>query len=419
MHTQIISIKDSGYDAAISAALAVFGRGGVVAAPTDTVYGLICPYDDASGIRGIYNAKGRDGDKPLIHLVVSMEQVASLVPHMSGFERGVAERYWRRRLPLTVVFENGVSVRMVYGNGAGDAGGAGDASGAGGGFIAALIRRLGKAVVAPSANTQGVPAPITAAAVSADLGGKIPLIIDGGDTRDTLPSTIIKIERGAVTVLRQGGTVLESAFVLGLTGGSGAGKTYACSVFAEYGFAVINCDDIAHEVLDTPGCTAEVAALLGGGVLTCDGGRLDRAKIAEVIFADASVKAKYLGVVFPLITAAIERRLDDLRSIAAVLLDAPTLYESGLSRVCDSVLGIVCDSDVAATRITARDGITEAAARARLMSGKPCGYYADRCDRVIRNNGTAAEFERAIRDYVDAVRDCGDTPKEKAIGKLP
>lgn len=401
MQTEIVNIADSGIDTAINAALAVFANGGVVAAPTDTVYGLICPADNAVCVREIYNVKGRDGDKPLIHLAISMEQVSALVPQMSGFELATAERYWRRGLPLTIVFENGVSVRMVYG-----------------GFAYKLIQRLNKAAVAPSANTQGADTPHTAAAVLHDLGGKIPLIIDGG-VCTAQASTIIKIEHGKVMVLRQGDTIIEPeaepAFILGLTGGSGAGKTRACGVFAEYGFAVINCDAVVHEVLDTSECAAEVAELLGGGV-TIDG-RLDRAAIASVIFADEAVKTQYLAIIFPRVTAAITGRIDVLRKHnPLILLDAPTLYESGLDRVCDSVIAVVCDADVAVKRITARDGITQSAARTRLASGKPAAYYADRCEHVIRNNGTAAEFERAIHDCATTV---ANTIKEKAIGKLP
>jgi len=165
--------------------------GQVIVIPTDTVYGLAALSGSTAAEAGIYRVKKRPYDKPLIRLAGDWDTVHGLVPFMKPYERGFAARYWDTGKPLTVIFENGAAVRMVTS-----------------GFAGELLRLLKRAVVAPSANTSGRPAPLTAEEVFADIGGKIPLIVNGG-TLTGSASTIVRLDGGRFELIRRGDTEVD------------------------------------------------------------------------------------------------------------------------------------------------------------------------------------------------------------------
>lgn len=172
--------------------------GGLVAFPTETVYGLGANALDASAARKIYAAKGRPSDNPLIIHIAKMEALDKIVSQVPPKALELAKLYWPG--PLTMIFPksnivpsqitgglNSVAVRMP------DHAIALAVIEAGGGFIAA-----------PSANTSGRPSPTKAAHVKSDLGGNVDMIIDGGDTTIGLESTIVDFTEDEITILRPG-----------------------------------------------------------------------------------------------------------------------------------------------------------------------------------------------------------------------
>ncbi|MCF0136505.1 MAG: threonylcarbamoyl-AMP synthase [Lachnospiraceae bacterium] len=178
--------------------------GQVVAFPTETVYGLGAWAYSAEGIRRIYEAKGRPSDNPLIVHVApgaSLEGIAEEIPQRAEV---LMDRFWPG--PLTLIMPRDkdhipsevtggletVAIRMPSGAGA-----------------RALLSFCGIPVVAPSANTSGRPSPTTALHVLEDLGGKIPLILDGGPCEVGLESTIVDLTEEKPLVLRPGGITLE------------------------------------------------------------------------------------------------------------------------------------------------------------------------------------------------------------------
>ena len=194
----------------IGRAAAVLRQGGLVAFPTETVYGLGANAMDGRAVRRIFEVKGRPPDNPLIVHVAAVSEVAVLVREVPPAARLLGEKFWPGPLTLVLPAAPGVprevragletvAVRMPSHP-----------------VALALIRAAGVPVAAPSANTSGRPSPTTAAHVLEDLGGKIEVILDGGPAPVGVESTVLDMTAEVPTVLRPGGVPVEAlAAVLG------------------------------------------------------------------------------------------------------------------------------------------------------------------------------------------------------------
>jgi L-threonylcarbamoyladenylate synthase len=185
--------------AAVARAAAVIRRGGLVAFPTETVYGLGANALDAKAVRGVFKAKGRPSDNPLIVHCASLRQARSLVKQFPP----VAEKLARAFMPgaLTLVLKhNGSLPKVVTANLDTVAVRIPNHS-----IALALIRAAGVPLVAPSANRSGRPSPTTAQHVADDLRGKVDIILDAGPTRIGLESTVVDVTSLPPVILRLGG----------------------------------------------------------------------------------------------------------------------------------------------------------------------------------------------------------------------
>lgn len=179
--------------------------------------------------------------------------------------------------------------------------------------------------------------------------------------------------------------------IIGLTGQSGAGKTTFCEVFARRRFTVIDCDDIARGIADSRSFLEELDVRFPDRLLKSNG-LLDRAKTARVIFSDSSKRELYNRLIFPYIIYEVIRRIK--LSGENILLDAPTLFESGLNIICDKIIAVTADRERCLERITARDGLSCEQAAARIASQNSLEYFREHSDYTIQNNGSLAELER-------------------------
>ncbi|MBO8142658.1 MAG: threonylcarbamoyl-AMP synthase [Firmicutes bacterium] len=204
MDTRVIRVDPVNPDErAIAEAARVIREGGLVAFPTETVYGLGADALNPDAVRKIFAAKGRPGDNPLIvHLagVHELRRVASAFPPLLG---ALARRFWPG--PLTAVIRRGPAVP--------------DEVTAGLDTVAvripdhpvalSLIRRSGRPIAAPSANQSGRPSPTAAVHVWHDLNGKVDLILDGGAAGIGVESTVVDLTAHPPVLLRPGGITLE------------------------------------------------------------------------------------------------------------------------------------------------------------------------------------------------------------------
>ena len=182
----------------IEEAARILREGGLVAFPTETVYGLGGDARNPLSSRKIYAAKGRPSDNPLIVHIADMEHLPPIVREIPETARVLAERFWPG--PLTMIFRKTdeipgetsgglptVAVRMPSDP-----------------VAAALIRASGGYVAAPSANTSGRPSTTRASHVIEDLMGRIEMILDGGDADIGLESTIVDCTEAVPVILRPG-----------------------------------------------------------------------------------------------------------------------------------------------------------------------------------------------------------------------
>ena len=205
MKTKVIEIEypQKPRDEELLEGARILREGGLVAFPTETVYGLGANALDEEAARKIYEAKGRPSDNPLIAHVSAMEEVYPLVSQVSEKAKKLMDAFWPG--PMTLIFPKSdlvpygttggldtVAVRMPSDP-----------------VANRLIALAGVPVAAPSANTSGRPSPTTAQHVLQDMDGRIDMIIDGGPVGIGVESTIVDVSVETPTVLRPGAITME------------------------------------------------------------------------------------------------------------------------------------------------------------------------------------------------------------------
>lgn len=203
MKTKIIKLKGEENFSLMAEAADKLKNGGLVAFPTETVYGLGANALDEKAVENIFKAKGRPSDNPLIVHIYDKAQLEFLADEISDKAKAVMEKFWPG--PLTVIVKRSknvpdrvtagldtVAIRMPKNKAA-----------------LALLKMSGVPVAAPSANTSGKPSPTKAEHVFCDLNGKIPYIIDGGSAEVGLESTVLDTTEDIPKILRPGGITKE------------------------------------------------------------------------------------------------------------------------------------------------------------------------------------------------------------------
>lgn len=194
MNTQVLPVTEE----SILQAAALLQRGELVALPTETVYGIAADARNGEAVRKIFEAKGRPQDNPLIVHICGMEMLRGIVSEVPERARKLAEAFWPG--PLTMVMPRGTEVSEVTCAGL-DTVGVRMPSHP---VVQAVIRASGVAFAAPSANLSGKPSPTNAQDTLADMKGRIPLILDGGESAVGVESTVVSVVGEAPILLRPG-----------------------------------------------------------------------------------------------------------------------------------------------------------------------------------------------------------------------
>lgn len=199
METVVLSTLDP---QALPSAIRVLERGGLVAFPTDTVYGLAADYRSPAAITGLFAAKGRDFNKAIAVLVGAVEQLSLVTPGFTPAAQTLATRYWPGALTLVVTRRPDlpeqlsalptIGVRMPDHP-----------------FARRLLQTVGPLAVT-SANRSGAENPLTAGEVLDQLGGQIDLVLDGGKCPGGVPSTVVDCTTPDVKILRLGAISAEA-----------------------------------------------------------------------------------------------------------------------------------------------------------------------------------------------------------------
>ncbi len=182
----------------------ILKEGGIVAFPTETVYGLGADIFNSDAVKKIFYAKGRPQDNPLIVHIWSLKQLDILVENISENAKKIMDNFWPG--PVTIIFKkkkdldirevtaglNTVAVRMPDNP-----------------VALKLIQMSGKLIAAPSANLSGKPSPTSGKHVLRDLAGKVDVIIDAGKSKVGVESTVIDCTKNIPVILRPGGITKE------------------------------------------------------------------------------------------------------------------------------------------------------------------------------------------------------------------
>lgn len=177
--------------------------GEVVAVPTETVYGLAANAFNNEAVKKIFAAKGRPQDNPLILHIGNIEMLNDITDEIPALAVKLADEFWPG--PLTMIFRRKDNVPSATCGGLDTAA----VRMPDNTFTRTLIEHCGFPLAAPSANTSGLPSPTSAAHVYADMKGKIPMIIDGGDCSCGVESTVISFDADRIRVLRPGAVTPE------------------------------------------------------------------------------------------------------------------------------------------------------------------------------------------------------------------
>ncbi len=185
----------------------------------------------------------------------------------------------------------------------------------------------------------------------------------------------------------------EHKRIVGLTGPTGSGKSVVATLFAERYGTVLDCDHIAKEARNLPSVQAALADAFGQDLL--QEGVLNTQLLAVRAFAEPHRHATLNGIMYPAITALLLAKT--LASTDHLLLmDAPTLFESGVDRLCADTIAVLAPKELRRQRVMARDGLTEEQMDVRMGVQHEDGYYSDRANHVLQNdNDRSALLQRA------------------------
>lgn len=181
--------------------------------------------------------------------------------------------------------------------------------------------------------------------------------------------------------------------IVGLTGGIASGKSTVSAYFAQKGLPVFDADEISRQITQKGGPGAQAIAQGFGRDFFDFDGVLNRKKLAEYVFEDPARTAKLNELLHPVILKELFCRMHKI-SAPVKIIDAPLLIESGLDKVCDKVIAVVCETELRIRRAQARDGLSREEILARISRQTNDSVRRQKADFIIDNSGTLAQTLR-------------------------
>ena len=176
--------------------------------------------------------------------------------------------------------------------------------------------------------------------------------------------------------------------IIGITGGTGCGKTTLLREIEKRGGLVLDCDAIYHELLKTD--AALLAAIEARFPGTVEHGELQRKKLGAIVFSDEQALLDLNKITHAAIKNAVLCKLKSAPKLAAI--DAIALFEGGLAELCDVTVAVTAPTEDRVRRLMARDGISEEYARSRIAAQRDEGWFREKCGHVLVNDGELVAF---------------------------
>ena len=184
--------------------------------------------------------------------------------------------------------------------------------------------------------------------------------------------------------------------ILGITGGTGCGKTTLLGCIRDCGGVILDCDAIYHGLLTTD--TAMLAAIEDTFPGTVENGVLQRKKLGKLVFSDEKALNDLNKITHSAVKAEVLRRLAHKPKLAAI--DAIGLFEGGLAELCDVTVAVTAPEEDRIRRLMIRDGIDRDYAKRRIAAQKSAEWFRERCDFCLENNGTQADFQETCLAFL-------------------
>ena len=178
--------------------------------------------------------------------------------------------------------------------------------------------------------------------------------------------------------------------IIGITGGTGCGKTTLLKVIEEQGGLVLDCDTIYHQLLQTDKNLLTAIETRFPG--TVENGMLQRKKLGAIVFSDAQALLDLNRITHSAVRAEVIRRLEAKPKLAAI--DAIALFEGNLSPLCNVTVAVVAPEADRIQRLMKRDHISEEYAKKRIESQHAEGWFREHCTYVLENNETKMQFHK-------------------------
>ena len=191
--------------------------------------------------------------------------------------------------------------------------------------------------------------------------------------------------------------------IIGITGGSGCGKTTVSQLLSKNGVDVIDCDLVARKIVE-PGEPAldEIKNYFGTEYINNDG-TLNRKKLASVVFNSSQKLLKLNEITHKYVKEYIDSYIEN--SIADFIgIDAAALIESGIYEQCDYLISVLADKKLRKERIMLRDNLLENEASERINSQKNDEFYIEKSDFLVYNNGNKQEINTRVMEILDEIR---------------
>ena len=187
--------------------------------------------------------------------------------------------------------------------------------------------------------------------------------------------------------------------ILGITGGTGCGKTTLLELLQAHGALILDCDAIYHRLLrEDASLLAAIESRFPG---TVEDGQLQRKKLGALVFADKAALKDLEQITHGAVKAEVLQQLEAKPALAAI--DAIGLFESGLDELCKLTVAVNAPLDARVQRLMARDGISEEYALARINAQPSAEEFAARCDYVLENDSTRQHFQEKCLAFLTQI----------------